>query len=375
MKPRILVTGGAGRTGAATIRGLLSKGFPVRALVRQRDARAHALAQEGADVVVGNVYDYRDLRAAMAGVVRAYHCPPFAPNLLHGATAFALAAEDARLEAVVLMSGWNPNPGHPSVVTREHWLANNLYRLLPTVGVVHLNPGLFANSYLLSLPMAVHFGMLVGAFGEGLDAPPSTEDVARAAVAILEEPSRHIGRSYRPTGPSLVSPHDIAAAVGAAVGRRVRYRHASSRMFIKAALAQGFPLFEISQVRHYMAEAEAGAFAVGAPTEHLQALTGAPAEPLATTVERYVRQPHLIHPALRIGSRLDAALMLMRMLVTRVPDLNGWERGRGHPLIGGSTLAHESEDWQKSAKAQRVLLLDRPGEAGGKTPKPHHAHA
>ena len=84
-KPRILVTSAAGRTGAATVLQLLEKGFPVRAFVRRRDARSEALSNAGAEIFVGDLYDFRDLRRAMTDVQRAYHCPPYAPNLLHGA--------------------------------------------------------------------------------------------------------------------------------------------------------------------------------------------------------------------------------------------------------------------------------------------------
>ena len=41
--PKILVTGATGKTGGAVIAELLGKGFPVRAVVRRRDARSAAL--------------------------------------------------------------------------------------------------------------------------------------------------------------------------------------------------------------------------------------------------------------------------------------------------------------------------------------------
>ena len=83
-KPRILVTSAAGHTGAAAVRDLLGRGFPVRAFVRRDDARAEKLRQAGAEIFVGDVLDMRDLRRSMIDVQRAYHVPPFAPNLLHG---------------------------------------------------------------------------------------------------------------------------------------------------------------------------------------------------------------------------------------------------------------------------------------------------
>ncbi len=98
-------------------------GFPVRAFVRRNDARSETLRKAGAEIFVGNLFDLSDLRRALVDVQRAYHCPPFVPNLLHGTMLFALAAEEARLEVVALMSGWNPHPAHPTLVTREHWIA------------------------------------------------------------------------------------------------------------------------------------------------------------------------------------------------------------------------------------------------------------
>ncbi len=70
-KPKILVTAAAGHTGSAAVYQLLEMGFPVRAFVRRRDARATALEQAGAELFVGDMFDYRDLRASMVGVQRA----------------------------------------------------------------------------------------------------------------------------------------------------------------------------------------------------------------------------------------------------------------------------------------------------------------
>ena len=151
-KPKILVTAAAGHTGSVAVRALLAEGFPVRAFVRQHDVRSIALKQAGAEIFVGNLFDFRDLRQAMHGVKRAYYCPPFALNLLHGAMMFAIAAEEAKLEVVALMSQWQPHATHPSIVSRDHWMANQIYRWMPSVDVIHINPGLFAFTYFLGLP-------------------------------------------------------------------------------------------------------------------------------------------------------------------------------------------------------------------------------
>ena len=121
-KPRILVTSAAGRTGSATVLQLLEKGFPVRAFVRREDERSDRLREAGAEIFVGDLFDLRDLRRALTGVARAYHCPPFGPNLLYGSMAFAIAAEETGLEVAVLLTAWNPHPTHPALLTREHWV-------------------------------------------------------------------------------------------------------------------------------------------------------------------------------------------------------------------------------------------------------------
>ncbi|HKD42880.1 MAG TPA: NmrA family NAD(P)-binding protein, partial [Myxococcaceae bacterium] len=175
-KPRILVTGASGRNASAAVLDLLKRGFPVRALVRRQDERSQALRAAGAEIVVGDLFDYRDLERALVNVQRAYHSAPYAPNLLHGMMLFAIAAEQSKLEVVAWISQWNPHPVHPSAFTREHWIANQIVRWMPSVDAIHVNPGLFAYVYFLGLPAIVHFGMFMAPFGEGLNAPPSNED-------------------------------------------------------------------------------------------------------------------------------------------------------------------------------------------------------
>lgn len=350
-KPRILVTSAAGHTGSAVVLRLLEQGFPVRAFVRRRDPRARRLEQAGAEVFTGDLLDPRDLRRALADVQRAYYCAPFAPNLLHGAMMFAVAAEEARLEAVALLTAWNPHPTHPSIHQREHWLANQVYRWMPSVAVVTLNPGLFAFPYFFGLPAVVHLGRLMLPFGEGRNAPPSNEDIAAVAAAVLAEPAPHVGRTYRPTGPRLLSGRDVADVFARVLGRRVRYRDLPIGLFARFAKVLGFSNFEIAQFRHYAAEVRGGTYAVGAPTDHVARVTGRPPEEFEATARRYIENPGLVSPGFRIGSRAGAVGLLLKTLLARVPDLDRWEATRGYPLLPAAQLAHESPEWLASARA------------------------
>src|SRR5258708_13279836 len=76
------------------------------------------------------------------------------------------------------------------------------------------------------LPFAAQFGLLSLPYGSGLNAPPSNEDMARVVAEILARPEGHAGKTYRPTGPKLLSPQEIAAILGKVLGRKDTYRNA-----------------------------------------------------------------------------------------------------------------------------------------------------
>lgn len=357
MKSKILVTSAAGHTGMVVATQLLERGFPVRAFVRRRDARSEQLKQAGADVFVGNLFDIRDLRRALIGVQRAYYCLPFAPNLLHGSMLFALAAEEASLEVAAILTAWNLHPTHPSIHQREHWIANNIHKWMPTVDVIHINPGVFAFTYFFGLSAAAHFGRLMLPFGEGLNAPPSNEDIAAIAAGVLAHPENHIGKVYRPTGPQLISGHDVAAIFGQILERQVRYQNISTRMFAKAALALGFSNFEVAQIRHYVEELRAGAYAVGAPTDCVEQVCDRPAEDFEITARRYIHNPKLVFPGLKIGSKGYAVYLMAKTMLIPVPDLDRWEGDRGYPLLHRPLLAHQSDDWLEVAEQRQLTLI------------------
>ena len=355
-KPKILVTSAAGHVGHAAVTALRQKGYPVRAFVRQKDERAESLKRAGAEVFVGDLRDYRHLEAALDGIQRAFHNPPFSINTLYDATLFAVAAEQAKLETVTLMGAWNLSSTHPSIHQRGHWIAHNLYRWMPSVDTVHLAPGLFAFPYFMGLPAVVHFGQLMAPFGEGQNAPPSNEDIAAVAVHTLINPTEHVGKSYRPTGPALLSPHDIANIFGKVLGRKVRYKDVPFRTFHKATIALGLPTEQVAHIRYYSEEVRNGVYATAAPTDHVARVTGREAETFETTAKRYIANPSLVRPGLEIGSKVSAFALLLKILAARPFNLQKWEQARGYPLLVDPTLAHECGRWKAAAAREAINL-------------------
>jgi uncharacterized protein YbjT (DUF2867 family) len=59
-KPKILITSAAGKTGFQAAVKLLKDGYPVRAFVHSKNAKASELENLGAEIFVGDLADYED---------------------------------------------------------------------------------------------------------------------------------------------------------------------------------------------------------------------------------------------------------------------------------------------------------------------------
>ncbi len=138
--PLILVTGATGKTGAAVVEQLRRTNARVRVLVRARDRRSDRLRGLGAEVVSADMFDPAQVEAAMAGVSRLYYLPPWRPFMVQSAVVFATAARRARVEAIVGLSQWLASPSHPSLATRQNWLVEQVFDLVPQAAHITVNP-------------------------------------------------------------------------------------------------------------------------------------------------------------------------------------------------------------------------------------------
>ena len=358
-QPTILVTGATGNTGGAIVSELLRKGVPVRAMVRRRDARSSALEARGAEVVVADLFDPDQLVAAIRGAQRAYFVPPYTPYAIQSAVAFAVAAREAKLEAIVQMSQWTSHRNHPALMTRQTWLMDKMFAELH--GVVHtiLNPGLFADNFLRTIDFAALLGVFPVLAGGGKVAPVANEDIARIAVAVLMAPERHDGKTYRPTGPQLLSGREMAGIVAKVVGHRVRAVEVPFWLFSKAARwGQGVGPFLVSALRHYVEDAKNGAFAFeGGVTDTVEGLTGMPAESFETTARRYAALPFARQS---LGNRLKALVKFTVAPLLPGYDLKRLERQWGFPEPQKPTLSLADETWRD----EHSQLMARQPRAG-----------
>ncbi|MEU8899378.1 NAD(P)H-binding protein [Nocardia sp. NPDC048505] len=230
-----LVIGAGGRhggTGTHIVRRLREHAHAVRVLVRTDDERAQHLRTLGAQTVVGDLLDNRTLDAAVADVDSIYFTYPVAPGIEAAAANLAVAVRRAgnRPRLVVMSMAVSAEAG-PSGLGRAQWAAEEVLSwagLEPTI--LRIKALFFENLALLHGGSIRRTGRFSNSFGDAEVPWISGLDAADLAVAALTDPAQYpSGTTHYPSGAVALSHADIAAALGAALGRPVRYTPVSAR--------------------------------------------------------------------------------------------------------------------------------------------------
>jgi uncharacterized protein YbjT (DUF2867 family) len=227
-----LVTGAGGGIGSVSrqvVRLLLDGGQSVRAMVRRNDERANVLRELGAEVVIGDLTNPRDVANAIAGVERMFFNMSVSPDYLTATSIVcAVALEAAPVEVIVNMSQMTVSQmtltsTSESNQHRLHWLAEHIINW-SGVPAVHVRPTVFMENPLLTTLAASSIrerGVLALPFGTGKTSPIAAADVARVVATILRDPADRIGSVYELTGPESLDMNGIAEQYARALGRPV----------------------------------------------------------------------------------------------------------------------------------------------------------
>ena len=216
-----LVTGSTGTTGSKTVKFLIDTGVRVRAFVHNEDERSAALAAQGAEIVRGDLLDFKAVRSALEGVRGAYFVYPIRPGILQASAYFAQAAKEAGIEIVVNMSQISARREAKSHAAQDHWISEQVFNW-SGVPTTHLRPTLFAEWALYWIEQ-IKTGTLRLPFGTGKHAPIAGEDQARVITKILLGPQEHKGQVYRLYGEKEYSFPEIAAEISKAIGKPLVY--------------------------------------------------------------------------------------------------------------------------------------------------------
>jgi len=228
----ILITTANGETGRPMVDYLLKEGFNVRAMVRTDDERAQRLRDKGAEVVFGDLLNFRDIRTAMQGVQRAYFNYPVAEGLVEAAVMFAQAAKEQNLQLIVNMSHIQSRPHARSKATQNHWLSEQIFNWsgIPTT---HLRITFFMQ-WLLHISGLIRYGRYVMPFDrESRFAPIAGRDIALTAANIFASPEEHGGQIYTLTGPVEYSHEELAAEVSRVLAKDLPFEQVTVSAFLE----------------------------------------------------------------------------------------------------------------------------------------------
>ncbi|MGI8331440.1 NmrA/HSCARG family protein [Actinomadura scrupuli] len=228
----ILVIGATGLQGGATAARLLADGWRVRALTRSPSGPAAlALARAGAEVVGGDLDDRASLDAAVRGAYGVFSVQAaggFTPGFGAGdevrqGRAVADAAQAAGVRHLVYTSvgGADRGTGIPSWESK--WEIERHIRAIGLPATV-LRPVMFMENPASRRGGVRPDGTLAHIFAP--DRPVqliAVDDIGVFAALAFADPGGYLGTSIELAGDVLTFP-EIAAAIGAAIGRVVTYR-------------------------------------------------------------------------------------------------------------------------------------------------------
>src|ERR687895_783713 len=217
----ILVISSTGKTGSRVAERLEARGLPVRPGSRSANPP----------------FDWEDpdtWAAALDGAGAAYvsYYPDIAiPGAVEAVTAFAETALENDVRRLVLLSGRGEEEaqraeravresGADWTIVRCSWFNQNF------------SEGFFAD--------AVAAGEVVLPRAAVPEPFVDVDDVADVAATALSEDG-HVGKVYELTGPRLLTFEDAVGAIGAALGREIRYVPVSIEEYAAAAREQGLP--------------------------------------------------------------------------------------------------------------------------------------
>jgi uncharacterized protein YbjT (DUF2867 family) len=282
-KPKVLVTGATGKTGAAVVEQLLERDYPVRALVRVRDERSERLEQLGAEVVLGDFLDLKSIRDAVQAVKRVYFVYPPRGELVEATAIIAVAAREAGVEAVVNMSQISARRDSQSPLARHHWLSENILDWAG-VGAVHIRPTFFAEMlYIFGGATIPKEGKLYLPYGDERHAPVAAADIARVVVGLLADPAPHIGERLVVTGPKNMKVDEMAEVLTEELGRPVEYVDIPGKAWgqILGDVA-GMPPFLVTHLKAVAQDHKNGIFS--AETDVVERIGGQPPQSLAAFI-------------------------------------------------------------------------------------------
>jgi uncharacterized protein YbjT (DUF2867 family) len=226
----ITIFGATGHTGGAAASRLLKAGQQVRVVGRQRE-KLSPLVKAGAEACVGDIEDAKFVGEALKGADAAFVLIP--PNMvtddfrayqLRVVESVSTGIETSGLGHVALLSsiGAHHSEGTGPILgvrAFEKRLAK-----ITQLNALFLRPGFFMENVFMGMASIKAQGIYSGAMpAEATIQPIASVDIGNYAAVRLERRDFSGKKAVHLQGPRAISQGEIAAILGQAIGKPVRY--------------------------------------------------------------------------------------------------------------------------------------------------------
>lgn len=221
------ITGITGKVGGELAKTLLARGRPVRAVVRDAK-KGEAWAKLGCEIALAEMEDASALAKAFTGATAAFILPPSDfdpepgyPEARRVIDSVARALKAAAPSRVLCLSTIGADAAQDNLLSQRTMMEEALKPLGMPLTI--LRPGWFIENALWDVPTARESGLIYSFLQPVQKEFPmvATRDVGRVAAELIQE-DRSGTRIVELEGPRRISPNDLAAAFGRALGKPVR---------------------------------------------------------------------------------------------------------------------------------------------------------
>ena len=236
MTKTILITGATGNISSGIITQLKGSGHRLLALVRNPE-KAEELKRQGVELRVGDLEKPWTLGPAFADADIVWILAPPGPRAPEQCSNALWAVRQAGAKHVVRLSAFGASHTAPTVNSRLHALSD---AELAASGIPFtiLKPHYFMQNLLMAAQSVAQQGAMYFALADGKMGLIDSRDISEFAAHVLTS-AGHEGKTYTLTGPASVSMHQIAAAIGEAIGKTVKYVPVTAEAERQAILQMG----------------------------------------------------------------------------------------------------------------------------------------
>ncbi|MCC2683034.1 MAG: NAD(P)H-binding protein [Nitrosospira multiformis] len=250
MSKTILITGATGNISSNIISQLKGSQDRLLALVRNPD-KVKELERAGVEVRVGDLEKPWTLGAAFEGADIAWTLTPPGPRAPEQSSNALWAARNAGVKHVVRMSAIGAAHDAPTINGRLHGLSD-AELIASGIPYTIVKPHFFMQNLLMAAQSIAQQGVMYLPLADSRMGLIDTRDIAEFAAQVLTTTAQE-GKTYTPTGPASVTMHEVAAAIGDAIGKQVRYEPVSLETTRQSMLQMGMDEWAVNLMSEYFA--------------------------------------------------------------------------------------------------------------------------